>query len=527
MWRVLCGVLMLGVTASLAPASDLIDAVKRDDVTTVRSLLQGGVDVNAVDAVGSTALHWAVNMANPEITELLLSAGADPAVPTRYNIHPLTLAAANGDDTIVNLLLDAGADPDTTSEEGQTALVSAALNGRTDALRALIERGAEIDAVESYRGQSALMLAAGRGNIAAVELLVEAGADIHALSYAGYTALLFAVRNNRYDTAEFLLEHGANVNDTLPDGVAALNMAVLNADYDLAGLLLDFGANPNSRDARGTPLHTVVWLHEPGSPPDFAMFGVDPQPPPRPSGRLTALDIAGKLLDNGADPNAEVIMDEGGFSIGGGLARTPPNLDIGRHYLTYDGATPFYLAARNGDAPMMRVLAAGGADPLRGNVGGVTPLMAAACLDYYEGETAGPFSGVSEAERLEAVRLAVELGNDVNARTDFGDYPMVGTAEGTLLKYPDNIRDILDLNVGDPRFDEMTALHGAVLCRQSSIVEYLIEAGAQVDARNRLGWTPLMMAAKGIYIANARKDDPAAAEILRAALSERGLPVEY
>jgi ankyrin repeat protein len=78
------------------------------------------------------------------------------------------------------------------------------------------------------------------------------------------------VRNNHYDTVAFLLERGADVDYKLPDGVAALNMAVLNADYDLAALLLDFGADPNSRDARGTPLHTVVWLHEPGSPPDFA-----------------------------------------------------------------------------------------------------------------------------------------------------------------------------------------------------------------------------------------------------------------
>jgi hypothetical protein len=232
--------------------------------------------------------------------------------------------------------------------------------------------------------------------------------------------------------------------------------------------------------------------------------------------------MAKMLLARGADPNVEIPWRQGRFNTGG-VARNPPNLDIGRHYLAYDGATPFYLAARNGDAPMMRALAGGGADPTKPTRYGVTPLMGAACLDYYEGETAGPFSGVSEAERLDAVTLAVELGNVVNARTSFGDYPMIGTPEATLLRYPDNIRDLLDLGVGDPRFDQMTALHGAVICNQPSIVAYLIAQGAEVNARNRLGWTPLMIA-RGLYIANAHKTSPGSAEILRTALAERSLP---
>ena len=159
---------------------------------------------------------------------------------------------------------------------------------------------------------------------------------------------------------------------------------------------------------------------------------------------------------------------------------------------------------------MMRVLAAGGADPMKSTRFGVTPLMAAACLDYYEGETAGPFSGVPESQRLEAVKLALALGNKINARTTFGDYAMIGTPEGTLLRYPDNFQDLVDLGTGDPRFAEMTALHGAVICNQPSIVKYLIEQGAEVNAKNRLGWTPLMIAG-GLYIANAHKTSPGSA----------------
>jgi ankyrin repeat protein len=231
--------------------------------------------------------------------------------------------------------------------------------------------------------------------------------------------------------------------------------------------------------------------------------------------------MAKKLLAKGADPNATITWGDRRFNTGG-LARSPASLNIGRHYLTYQGATPFYLAARNGDEPMMRVLLAGGADPLRSNRFGVTPLMAAACLDYYEGETAGPFSGVPESQRLEAVKLAHTLGNRINARTAFGDYTMIGTPADTLLRYPDNIQDLLEIGTGDPRFADMTALHGAVICNQPSIVKYLIEQGAEVNARNRLGWTPLMVAG-GLYIANAHKTSPGSAEILRQALAAQGL----
>jgi uncharacterized protein len=500
----------------------LVDAARNSDVGTVRSLLKDGVDPNQAAPDGSTAVHWAVHRDNLEMLKALLDAGARPDRVTRYQVAPLTLAAQNGSVALVERLLAAGANPDTVSEEGQTVLMTAARNGSVSVVRALLRRGAQVGLAESFKGQTALMFAAGEGNTAATELLLEAGAKLNERSKGGYTPLLFAVRNNRYETVKFLLERGAIVNDHIPDGTSALSMAILNADFDLAALLLDSGADPNSPDPRGHPLHVVVWMHQPGAPPDFAMNGEDPRPVPRPRGKLSHLDIVRKLLAKGADPNAVITWSERRFG-SGGLARNPSNLNIGRHYLSYEGATPFYLAARNGDEPMMRVLADAGADATRATRFGVTPLMAAACLDYYEGETAGPFSGVPEAQRLEAVKLALALGNRINDRTTFGDYPMIGTPENTLLRYPDNFKDLVDLGVGDMRFAEMTALHGAVICNQPSIVKYLIEQGAEVNAKNRLGWTPLMIAG-GLYIANAHKTSPGSAEILREALAARGSP---
>jgi ankyrin repeat protein len=108
-------------------------------------------------------------------------------------------------------------------------------------------------------------------------------------------------------------------------------------------------------------------------------------------------------------------------------------------------------------------------------------------------------------------------GDDIDARTDFGDFAMVGSAEFTLLTYPQNFNELANLGVGDFRFDGTTAIHGAVISNQPSILRYLIDEGADVSATNELGWTPLMIA-EGIFLANAKKDFPIAARMLRDAI---------
>jgi uncharacterized protein len=513
---VLCAVVTLTASSALA-GTKLIDAVKRGDAAAVRALIAQKADVNAPDADGSTALHWAAERDDIAMADVLIAAGANAKAKTRYNVTPLSLACTNGDAKLVDRLLKAGADPNATSEEGQTALMTAALTGRPDAVKLLIETGANVNASEPYKGQTALMWAASEGNAAAAEILIEHGAEVKAKSKAGFTPLLFAVRNDHPEAAKVLLDRGAGINDTAPDGTTALNMAVVNAYFDLASMLVDRGADPNASDPRGSALHALAWLRKPGSDGAAGVGNVG-HAPPLPSGRMTALELAKKLLDHGANPNVRVSWKENTFGKEGGTARNPPNIQLGRHLLSYVGATPFYVAAKNGDVAYMKLLADRGADPKMTTKAGITPLMVAAGLDYWEGESPGPFTGVSEAERLDAVKLATALGNDVNAHADFGNYPMTGDTAYTLLYYPLNIDDLLQLGVGDPRWSGSTPLIGAVVSGQTSIVQWLVDHGARVNEKTKLGWTPLLVA-EGVFFANAKKEFPQAAAILRKSLN--------
>ncbi len=495
----------------------MMDAATRGDLEAVRALIAQHVPVDAAGKDGLTPLHAAVQRDNLEVARTLIAAGANVTAATAYGITPLSLACTNGNAAMIEILLKAGADVNATSARGQTALMTAALTGKVDAVKLLLARGAKVNVKEPVKGQTALMWAAAEGNTEAVNMLIEFGAATAEKSSSGFTALLFAVRNNHIDAAKALLAHGANVEDTAPDGTTALNMAVVNANFDLAMVLLEHKANPNAPDPRGSALHTLAWTHKPGSD-GGAGVARKSYTPYRPEGKTTHLELARALLAHGANPNVRVQWQEKIFDKEGGTVKNPPNIPLGRHFLSYVGATPFYVAAQTGNAPMMRVLADGGADAKLPTAQGITPLMAAAGLGYWQGESPGPFTGCSESERLDAVKLAIDLGNDVNAQADFGDYRMDGDPEYTLLYYPHNLGELTGKVLGDPRWSGSTPLIGAITSGQAGIVKYLIDRGARVDAKTKLGWTPLMVA-EGVFFGNAKKEYPDAARHIREALT--------
>ena len=503
-----CGFVAVCLAADLQAqvgGTSLIDAVRQGDRAAARRLIEQRVDVNATSPDGTTALHWAAEQADVDSAALLLRSGASVSAANRYGVTPLSVAAVAGNVKMIELLLEAGADANSALPEGETVLMTAARTGVVDSLAALLDRGAKVNAIEEWHGQSALMWAAGQGHTAAAKELLRRGAVLDTRSKGGMTALLFAVRAGRTDTVRALLAAGANVDDRTQDGTSALSLAILNAHFELAGVLLEGGANPNASDPRGSALHSLTWMRNPG----YAAA-----PPRIPTGNLDSLDLARALLARGADPNERVKWKEVKFDRDLGTVRPPPNISIGRGYLSYVGATPFYLAAKGADVALMRLLVEHGADPLMPTVQKVTPLMAAAGLGFWDGESPGPESGVPESQALEAVKLAIELGNDVNAITEYGSTPIVGDPSVLLHRHPLNLEEFGEEALGDMRWGGSTALHGAAIRGADSIVKYLVEKGARVDAKNKLGWSPLIVA-QGVFVANTEKAWPSTIALLK------------
>ncbi len=357
-----------------------------------------------VDADGTTPLHWAVHRNDLKAAASLIKAGADVNAANRYGVPPLSLAATNGNAAMLELLLKAGANPEAAQSEGETALMTAARTGVAAAVKTLLAHGADVNAKESWRGQSALMWAAAEGHAEAIQVLLEAGAQVNARSNAGWTPMLFAAREGQLAAVRTLLAGGANVNDRLvgagggrgrgagaagagarrppTGGSSALVLAVGSGHFELAAALLDAGADPNAAAQGWTALHHITWVRKPGTGSN--------DPAPYGSGEMDSLTLVRKLKAAGADLNARV-------------TRRP---NAGVTALNMIGGTPFFLAARGGDAELMRLLVELGADPLLPNEDGTTPLMAAAGVGTHSpGEDAG-----APPEALEAVKLAIDAG---------------------------------------------------------------------------------------------------------------------
>jgi ankyrin repeat protein len=465
------GLFLLASTVAMAADAPLADAVEKGDKARIRALVGQKADVNAAQADGMTALAWAAYRDDLDTARLLVGARADVKAANRYGVTPLSLACTNGNEAMARLLLEAGADPNTALPGNETVLMTAARTGRLGPVQALLERGADVNARER-KGQTALMWAAAEGHAAVVKALLAAGADFRAALPSGFTPLFFAVRESRTDVVSVLLAARADVNEAMAPkriasgkaprrGTSPLVLAVENGHFELAMALLDAGADPNDQRSGFTPLHAMSWVRKPNRGD-----GDDGDPPPMGSGNLSSLEFVKQLVMHGADVNAQLQRGESGRGI-----------------LSRKGATPFLLAAVTADAPLMRTLVALGADPRMPNAQHATPLMAAAGVgNRAPGEEAG-----TEPEALEAVALAIEFGNDVNAVDDNGE----------------------------------TAMHGAAYKNFPKVVELLAAKGARVEVwnhKNRYGWTPLAIA-EGHRVGNFRPSPETLAALHRVMLS--------
>jgi ankyrin repeat protein len=449
------------LTLMLVAASPLVDAVKAGDKAAALALIDKRVDVNAPEADGTTALHWAVHQNDLDLAERLIRAGAKVNAKNDYGATPMSEAAVTGTAAIIETLLKAGADVESPNPDGQTALMVVARTSRVDAAQALLRHGAKVNAVEQWRGQTALMWAAAQSQPAMVKALVAAGADVNARSKVnnwqrqvtaepraiyrpagGLTPLLYVAREGCVECAKCLADGGANLNLADPEEVSPLLLSVLNGHYDLAAYLIQKGASAGKWDWYGrTPLYAAVDMNTipRGGRPD------------RPSlDTTTSLQIIEQLLAAGANPNPQ-------------LKLAPPFRNIGNDRgldgtLTI-GTTPLLRAAKALDAPAIRVLLDKGANLTLANTRGITPVMAAAGLGSTDADTRGIYVTEDVQQRsIESLKLLLAAGGDINGK------------DGTR---------------------GLTPLHEAARWGWNDVVQFLVDHGANLEAKDNRGMTPV------------------------------------
>jgi uncharacterized protein len=473
------------LSSSRKASTALSDAARSGDTGRFRALLAGTSDVDAPGSDGTPALHWLVERNDIDGVRRLLAAGADPNGVSRYGLTPLYLASTHGNAQMIRLLASAGADPNAPDAVGETMLMAAAGSGDLDAVEALLELGANVDAREPHYAQTALMFAARTGSADVVHALIGAGADVNAQTAigpepewilpnsrsgfgfgvgiirgglpadrgmrpfrkGGMTPLLYAARQGHVSAADVLVEAGADIEGVEANSITPLLMAVSNDRMPLATMLVERGAELDTQDWYGrSALWSAVnvrnlYLHN-----DTFEHTVDRGP---------VLELIRLLLERGANPNLRTResppVREHLLSITGTL-----------EWVDFTGQTPFLTAALAGDVTVMRLLLEHGADPHIPTFGGTTPLMTAAGVNWVVSQTytEGPDA------LLEAVKLCVELGMDVNAVNSMG----------------------------------LRAIHGAANRGSDGIIEYLASVGADLEVADNEGRTPLDWA-HGVFLA--------------------------
>ena len=530
-------------------------------------LVDAGADPNALGRDGRTLLHSAAYSGSPAAITALLDAGADPNVPENSGYTPLHIVVGsrirgnpNATLAVITALLDAGAEPNAQDGSGNTALHLAAGNTGNPknlaVIMALLATGADPHA-RNGRGRTPLHAAAVWTSTEVITALLDAGADLEALTdfnrftplhvAAGgrqdqapalITALLDAganpmARDNHGNTPWYHIESHYDFSET--DAYSRLRSAhdlcfewSTRAFFDRASATdvaqcLAWGSELEVRDRRyeATPLHwaaafsdtpaVIVALLDAGA--DLEARNKNGRTPLHWAAAVSVSPaIITMLAEVGADLEA---WDQGGrtpLHLAAGQSRTPAVitalLDAGADLEAWDdvGGTPLHKAAANSEAAgVVAVLLDGGADLEARTDNGATPLHLAARF----------------SESPEVIAALLRAGANLETRDDVGETPWElfrgradfarlvrltplnlscsewNTSEFFEQAGPDDVARCLEAGADLEARDDSGATPLHLAARNSeppTVIAALLEAGADLEARDHSGFAPLHFA---------------------------------
>ncbi len=315
-------------------------------------------------------------------------------------------------------------------------------------------------------------------DMARVRTLVREGADPNEPGLYGTPALLWTVRVEDIPTSKLLLDAGADPDARTPEGITALHMAAENGDLESVRMLLTAGADPDARDgasetalmiaARQDHRRIAELLLGTGASVDLRepAFG---QSALHIAARHGSAAVAQLLITAGADidaatrtapPPALRLPEDNRGSKGIGIVRGgwPAH---GMRYPTPGGKTPLLYATRSGDTETTRLLLDGGARLEQVDADGITPLLNAII-------NVGTAADGSTGAHFETAALLLERGADVNASDWFGQTPLWAAV------------DVRNLDVARPGSD-----NGIDRAAALQLIRVLLEAGAKPNAQTR------------------------------------------
>ncbi|MEI9813582.1 MAG: ankyrin repeat domain-containing protein [Acidobacteriota bacterium] len=537
MYRALAVGLFLLVPAAMFAATDVADAAMRHDKTALNKLIAQKADVNAAQADGATALHWAVFHSDKEMVDALLNAGANPKAANREGATALWLASVNGDAPILKSLLFGGANANEKLPLGRSPLMLAARTGNVEAIAVLLDFGANINAKEDARGTTPIMWAADEGHSAAVKFLIEKGADFKARS-----AKVERTRGAALGKANDPRKQVAAQAAAQAKGLDAGNLNIIrelaggNAAGAQAGAAAGQGAGGRGAGGRGGAGGAGRGAGQPVPLPAEGDGGVDVADagavvparrgaaPVLDGGEITPLVFAARandldsvkvLLAAGADINQTT-----GYGWSPLLVATQNRYYKLGEYLLEHGAdvnlankggwTPLYLATdnrniENGDYPVrkgdldhldyIKILIAKGAN-VNARIKDSTQTRTVFTNQWLDENGATAFLRASQSGDLELMKLLLAHGADPKIATELNVTALqvasgIGWVEGITYEWSEEatneaVKMLLKLGL-DPNVQSDTgrvALHGAAHKGRTVVIQALFDAGAKLDVRD-------------------------------------------